>query len=461
MPIRADQLRETKDYQRLIINHLVSENGFIERPSSAFNAGLAMDTEVFFHFLEATQHDKLEALRRLYKDRTEETIIALINSEVNRMNGKFISRGLIDVLKHGIEFDNGMSLDLMYRKPDSTRNLDAVAKYNQNIFSVMEEVYHKPGERVDLVLFLNGIAIFTVELKSNTSGQNYKDAIRQYREERDPNTRLLKSMVGVFAAFAMDLNEVYFCSKLYGKSSFFNPFNIGNDFGKGNPHSESGINVSYMWEDVWTKDRILLLIERFIYIKTKETRNADTGKKARSKMLIFPRFHQLRAVERVMDDVIIHHSERNYLIEHSAGSGKTETISWLSHILAPVHDSENNNIIDTVLVITDRIDVDRQLQEAILGIDHKSGQVKVMDDKCDSEDLASALGGNTKIIVTTIHKFYYILNNALLGNLKEKRFAILIDEAHSSTDGTYMQSVTHVLTNEDTEEEKTEEDKII
>lgn len=291
MPIRADQLRETKDYQRLIINHLVSENGFIERPSSAFNAGLAMDTEVFFHFLEATQHDKLEALRRLYKDRTEETIIALINSEVNRMNGKFISRGLIDVLKHGIEFDNGMSLDLMYRKPDSTRNLDAVAKYNQNIFSVMEEVYHKPGERVDLVLFLNGIAIFTVELKSNTSGQNYKDAIRQYREERDPNTRLLKSMVGVFAAFAMDLNEVYFCSKLNGKSSFFNPFNIGNDFGKGNPHSESGINVSYMWEDVWTKDRILLLIERFIYIKTKETRNADTGKKARSKMLIFPRFH--------------------------------------------------------------------------------------------------------------------------------------------------------------------------
>lgn len=204
-----------------------------------------------------------------------------------------------------------------------------------------------------------------------------------------------------------------------------------------------------MWEDVWTKDRILLLIERFIYIKTKETRNADTGKKARSKMLIFPRFHQLRAVERVMDDVIIHHSERNYLIEHSAGSGKTETISWLSHILATVHDSENNNIFDTVLVITDRIVVDRQLQEAILGIDHKSGQVKVMDDKCDSEDLASALGGNTKIIVTTIHKFYYILNNALLGNLKEKRFAILIDEAHSSTDGTYMQSVTHVLTNED------------
>ncbi len=461
MPIKADQLKETKDYQRLIINHLVKENGFIERPSSEFNAGLAMDTEVFFKFLEDTQHDRMEKLRRLYKGRTEEVIIGLFNSEVNRMNGKLISRGLIDVLKHGIEFDNGMTLDLMYRKPDSTRNLDAVANYNKNIFSVMEEVYHKPGERVDLVLFLNGIAIFAVELKCNTSGQNYKDAIRQYREERDPNTRLFKSMVGVFAAFAMDLNEVYFCSKLNGKSSFFNPFNIGNDFGKGNPHSDSGINVSYMWEDIWTKDRILLLIERFIYIKTKETKNADTGKKTKTKLLIFPRFHQLRAVERVMDDVIVHHSERNYLIEHSAGSGKTETISWLSHILSTVHDSENNNIFDTVLVITDRIVVDRQLQEAILGIDHKSGQVKVMDDKCDSEDLAIALGGNTKIIVTTIHKFYYILNNSLLGNLKEKHFAILIDEAHSSTEGTYMQSVTHVLTNEDAEEEKTEEDQMI
>ncbi len=461
MPIRADQLKETKDYQRLIINYLVQENGFVERSSSAYQPGLAMDPELLFEFLEATQHDTMEALRRLYHDRTEETILNLINSEVNRMNGKLITRGLIDVIKHGVEFDNGQTLNLMYRKKYSTRNLDAARKYNQNIFSVMEEVYHKPGERIDLVLFLNGIAIFAIELKCNTSGQNYKDAIRQYREERDPNSRLLKSMIGVFAAFAMDLNEVYFCTRLNGKSSFFNPFNQGNDFGKGNPHSDTGINVAYMWEDIWTKDRILLLIERFIYIKTKESRNAETGKKKKSKSLIFPRFHQLRAVERVMDDVILYHSERNYLIEHSAGSGKTETISWLAHILSTIHDAENHTIFVSVVVIMDRIVVYRLLQEAILGIDHKSGQVKVMDDKCDSEDLAIALGGNTKIIVTTIHKFYYILNNALLGNLKERNFAILIDEAHSSTEGTYMQSVTHVLTNEETEEEKTEEDQML
>lgn len=461
MPVRADQLKETKDYQRLIINYLRDENGFLERPASAYHAGLAMDPELLFAFLEDTQKDTMEALRRMYRDRMEDTVLNLINAEINRTNGKLISRGLIDVLKHGIEFDNGKTLKLMYRKPDSTRNPKELENYEKNIFSVMEEVYHKPGERIDLVLFLNGIAIFAAELKCNTSGQSVQDAIRQYREERDPNTRLLKEKVGVFAAFAMDLNEVYFCPKPAGKSSLFHPFNRGDHFGRGNPHTEGGINVSYMWEDIWTKDRILLLIDRFIYIKTKEHRDAETGRKTKSRELIFPRFHQLRAAERVMDSVQIYHTERNYLIEHSAGSGKTETISWLAHILSSVHDAQNNNIFDTVLVITDRIVVDRQLQEAILGIDHKSGQVKVMDDSCHSDDLAAALHGNTKIIVTTIHKFYYILENQLLRNLKEKKFAVLIDEAHSSTEGVYMQAVTHVLTKAEEQEEKTEEEQML
>lgn len=457
MPIRADQLKEKEDYQKLILEELHDNNDFRIRPNTEYKPGLAMDTGMLLEFLETTQHDTMEKLRRMYKERTEETVINYINTEINKE-----SRGLIDVIKHGVEFDNGATLKLMYRKPDSTINTEAVANYQKNIFSVMEEVYHKADERIDLVLFLNGLAIFTVELKCNTSGQNYEDAIKQYKTQRDPSTRLFKSKVGVFAAFAMDLNEVYFTTELNGSDTFFNPFNIGVNFGKGNPHNPDGINVSYMWDTIWKKDKILFLIERFIYIKKKERKDADTGKVKKSKELIFPRFHQLRAVERVMEDVIVNHSSCNYLIEHSAGSGKTETISWLSHILATVHDADNENIFDTVLVITDRIVVDRQLQEAILGIEHKSGQVKVMDDKCDSEDLAIALGGNTKIVVTTIHKFYYILDNHLLGDLKAKKFAVLIDEAHSSTEGVYMQSVTSVLTNEDDEEEgKTEEDKML
>lgn len=465
MPIRADQLQEKKDYQRLIIDRLVQDNKYEERPNTAYRAGLAMDTEMLMKFLEDTQHRTIDQLRRMYNERTEETIINTINNEINKE-----SRGLIDVIKNGVEFDNGAALKLMYRKPDSTINTDAVENYKKNIFTVMEEVYHKPDERVDLVIFLNGLAIFAVELKCNTSGQTYDDAIKQYKNERDPNTRLFKAKVGVLAAFAMDLQEVYFTTELKRRDTFFNPFNIGVDNGKGNPiNEETGIRVSYMWEKIWKKDQVLFLLERFIYIKKKTHRDADTGREIKSKELIFPRFHQLRAVERVMNDVIKNHTSCNYLIEHSAGSGKTETISWLAHILSTIHDDQNINVFDNILVITDRIVVDRQLQEAILGIQHKSGQVKVMDDQCDSEDLAIALSGNTKIIVTTIHKFYYILNNDLLRNLENKKFAVLIDEAHSSTEGTYMRSVTNVLgavevaeTEEDSEEDqKTEEDQIL
>lgn len=466
MPIRADQLREKEDYQQLIVERLVQDNDYRERPNTAYRAGLAMDMEMLLEFLEDTQKNTMDQLRRMYKDRTDETVINTINNEINKE-----SRGLIDVIKNGVEFDNGATLKLMFRKPDSTINTDAVENYKKNIFTVMQEVNHKADERVDLVIFLNGLAIFAVELKCNTSGQTFDDAIKQYKNERDPNTRLFKARVGVLAAFAMDLQEVYFTTELKKRDTFFNPFNIGVDEGKGNPiNEESGIRVSYMWEKIWKKDQILFLLERFVYIKKKKCRDADTGREIKSKELIFPRFHQLRAVERVMGDVIENHTNCNYLIEHSAGSGKTETISWLAHILATVHDKDNKNIFDNILVITDRIVVDRQLQEAILGIQHKSGQVKVMDDRCDSEDLAIALSGNTKIIVTTIHKFYYILNNNLLRDLENKKFAVLIDEAHSSTEGTYMRSVTNVLGavevpvsegDDEDEDQKTEEDLML
>lgn len=444
MGIRASQLREREDYQQLILEYLSKTNGYRIRKNTDFQPKLAMDTAILMEFLRNTQSDQLEKLERLYKDRTEETIINLLNNEILKD-----SRGLMDVLHEGLEFDNGTTLTLLYRKPETSINKQAVANYEQNIFSVMEEVYHKEGERIDLVLFVNGLAIFTVELKCNTSGQSYEDAIEQYKQQRDAKTRLFKPRAGVLAAFAMDLNEVYFTTELKGHSTFFNPFNIGDNYGKGNPHHPDGINVSYMWEDIWTKDTLSFLLERIIYIKTKESRNPDTKKVKRTKSLIFPRYHQLRAVRRVLADVKKNESENNYLIEHSAGSGKTETISWLAHTLATVHNSENQNIFDTVLIVTDRIVVDRQLQEAIQGIPHKAGQVKVMDDKSHSADLASALRGNTKIVVTTIHKFFHILQQDLLGKIKHKTFAVVIDEAHSSTHGTLMQAMTTVLSHKD------------
>ncbi len=448
MPIRADQLQEKKDYQNLILEELRDRNGYVIRNAQTdWDADIAMDKGLLFQFLETTQPEKMEKLRKFYADKTNKTVINYINREITKDRSS-----LIYVLKNGVEFDNGVKLDLMYRHPATSFNEKLAWQYEQNILSVMEEVYHKEGERIDLVLFLNGIAIFAVELKCNTSGQNYENAISQYKHERDPHTRLFKFKAGVFAAFAMDLNEVYFCTSLCGVNSSFLPFNIGMpkspdkpySIGKGNPHNENGINVSYMWEQIWTKEKIILLIERFIFIEKKKEKNTETGKTKVKETVIFPRYHQLRAVERLVADIKVNRTSQNYLIEHSAGSGKTNTIAWLTHILASLHDTEDKNIFSNIIVITDRIIVDQQLQEAVMGIDHKTGLLKVLDDKCHSDDLAQALRGNTKIIVTTIHKFFYILEKNLL-SLKDKTFAVLIDEAHSSTEGDLMRAVTHVL----------------
>ena len=442
MAVKAGQLKERADYQVYILEMLREENGYQVRPSTAYDPGYGMDVELLFSFLEATQPDELIRLEKLYGDRTRQTILNYINNEVNKK-----SRSLLDVLKHGVEFDNGVSLTLMYRKPATTFNPKAEALYQQNVLSVMEEVWHKEGERIDLVIFLNGIAIFTFELKCNTSGQNYEDAIRQYKFERDYKTRLLKFKAGCLAHFAMDLNEVYMCTNLKGKSSFFLPFNkgcgVGIHSGKGNPHNENGINVSYMWEDILKKDTVLYLIDKIIFLQKETKKDPDTGKRVTKETLIFPRYHQFNAVRKLVADVVEHHSEKNYLIEHSAGSGKTNTIAWLAHRLASLHDRENKIIFDTVCIITDRIVVDRQLQNAVLSLEHKAGLIKVMDEKCTSKDLADALNGNTKIIVTTIHKFMYI--QELVQELKSKTFAVIIDEAHSSTAGTAMEAVTHAL----------------
>lgn len=442
MAIKSGQLKERKDYQAYILEMLRDNNSYQVRSADYYDAGYGMDTELLFSFLNDTQNEAMVKLEKLYKDKTRQTVLNYINNEINKKN-----RSLLDVLKHGVEFDNGVKLNLMYRKPATSFNPKAEELYKKNVLSVMEEVYHTEGERIDLVIFINGIAIFTFELKCNTSGQNYEDAIRQYKFQRTHTTRLLKFKAGCLAHFAMDLNEVYMCTNLKGKSSFFLPFNKGCgegiNSGKGNPHNDDGINVSYMWEDILKKDTVIYLIDKIIFLQKETKKNADTGKKEKKETLIFPRYHQFNAVRKVVNDVIINHSEKNYLIQHSAGSGKTNTIAWLAHRLASLHDAEDNVIFDTVCIITDRIVVDRQLQNAVLSLEHKAGLIKVMDDKCTSKDLADALNGNTKIIVTTIHKFMYI--HELVSDLKNKTFAVIIDEAHSSTAGAAMESVTYAL----------------
>lgn len=429
-----------KQYQRYVIDRLV-ENGYIERKASAFDRRFAFDRELLFQFLNDTQPEAMDALRKIYKADFEDTIINFLNTEMTKASG-----GLISVLKHGVEISN-QKLELMYTKPATTFNKDLLSKYEKNIFSVMEEVYASDKERIDLVIFLNGIAIISLELKCNPAGQSYEDAIYQYRTKRNPKTRLFLFKAGCFVNFAMDLEQVFMTTKLAKDDTFFLPFNMGNGegvhAGKGNPIFKDRYSVSYMWEDILTKDTLLSLIGKFIFVETKENIDEATGKVKRSENVIFPRYHQLDVIRKILADVTVNRTSQNYLIQHSAGSGKTNSIAWLAHRLSSLHDEDNKIIFDNIVIVTDRIVVDRQLQKAIMGMEHKSGLIKVMDEKCNSNDLALALNGNTKIIATTIQKFPYIVDS--VAGLKDKNFAVIIDEAHSSTAGKDMAAITKSL----------------
>lgn len=426
-------ITERYDFQQWILKDLIQYNDYIQRAQSAYNQRLAMDIDILWEFLMSTQEATVEKLLKRF-DR--ETILNLINQEI-------IKGGLLFALKDGVYIEN-KKLRLMYRRPATDFNEKASHQYNLNRLTVMEEVVYKDQERIDLVIFLNGLALFAIELKLNSSGQSVQDAIKQLKG-RDVKNRLFRFNAGVLVSFAVDWMEVYMTTQLKGSDTYFLPFNKGKgegiDQGAGNPQNNQGPETEYLWRDLLKKESILQLIERFIFLTPDK------------KDIIFPRYQQRRAVNRILEDMRVNHTDRNYLIQHSAGSGKTNTIAWLAHSLVSLHDDENQNIVDTVLVVTDRIVVDRQLQDAIRSIEHQPGVIKVMDDKATSNDLADALAGNTKIVATTIHKFAQINKSNWMsaGVTAEKKFAILIDEAHSSTTGSYMSAVSQVLTETDIE----------
>lgn len=431
-----------KEYQKFILERL-SEQGYLVKPSTNYDRLFAIDRETLFEFLYATQPEEMTALEKVYKSELREVIVQKINTEETKQRG---SR--LDVLKHGIELSNH-KLSLMYTKPATSFNKELNKLYAENRFTVSEEVWASDNERIDLVIFLNGIAIIAFELKCNAAGQSYQDAIYQFRTQRNPKTRLFMWKSGVLVSFAMDLEQCYMTTKLAGESTFFLPFNQGAgegiDQGAGNPIYPDRYSVSYVWEDILSKDTLIEIISKFMFIEVKEKKDPATDKVKRSETVIFPRYHQLDCIRKTMADVVENGTSLNYLIQHSAGSGKTNSIAWLAHRLASLHDENNQVIFDNIIICTDRVVVDRQLQKAIMGIEHKDGLIRVMDDKCNSQDLAIALQGNTKIIGTTIQKFPYIVDS--VKGLKDKRFAVIIDEAHSSTAGKNMAAITMTLGN--------------
>lgn len=430
-----------KEYQHYIMDELVKHGYVIRNAKTDYDRAFAMDRGILFKFLQNTQPEAMDALTKIYKDKTEDTVISFLNAEMTKERGS-----LLNVLKNGVEISN-QKLNLLYRKPATTFNKEANRLYNENIFSVMEEVVISDKERIDLVIFFNGLAVISMELKCNHAKQSYHDAITQYRTERDPKNRLFRFKAGCLVNFAMDLDEVYMATKLDGESTFFLPFNMGNgtgiEAGAGNPIFKDKYSVSYMWEDILTKDTLVELITQFVFIDRTEEKDEDTGKKKIKEKLIFPRFHQLDVIRKLLADIYVNKSSLNYLIQHSAGSGKTNSIAWLAHRLTSLHDADQKIIFDKIIIVTDRVVVDRQLQKAVTGMEHKSGLIRVMDEKCTSADLADALSGNTKIIATTIQKFPYIVDN--VKNMQNRTFAVIIDEAHSSTSGKDMAAVTKAL----------------
>lgn len=441
-----------KAFQRLIIDELVESAGYVERPRDVFDPVWALDEELLFAFLERTQGEKIDLLRAAYNGGADATIR-------NKIMHKIAADGLIRSIWNGVDFDGGIQLDLVYPRPSAGFDAKSRELFDANQLSIMEEVYHKDGERIDLVIFLNGLALFTVELKCNTSASgDYRNAIAQYQTERDATTRLLSPTIGALAHFAMDTNEVYVCAELKGRESFFLPFNQGQPAGEdphnvtsGNPHNPQGVNTSYMWEQIWTKATIFDLLYDFIYIETKRDKH---GRKVGERP-IFPRYQQLRAVRSVSSDMLRSPLLLNYLIEHSAGSGKTKTIAWLAHKLAGLYKPGTDELLyDKVIIATDRKVVDKQLQDAVVDMAKDSGVIRVMDKNKTSADLGKALGldptrrkSSYRIVATTLQKFLYLSAGELAGS--GKRFVVIIDEAHGSTSGKNMASINAALASGD------------
>lgn len=436
---------EKTEYQAYFIERLI-DAGYRERISKEkYDKRYAMDTEELLAFLRDTQPEEMATLEKVYKDNTDEMVIAKINQQI-------LQSSLLDVLKDGVEI-TGTTLKLIYNKPATSYNPTLDALYKKNRFTVMQEVIISDHERVDLVLFVNGLAVVSCELKSEYSRQNYRNAIDQYTNTRDPNNRLFKFKAGTVVNFAMDLNEAYMTTKLDGIDTTFLPFNRGSGegvkTGAGNP-LDDGIGeypVHYMWDDVLTPDSMIELLMNFCFTIREEKKDPETSEKSYKEKLIFPRYHQRDAVRKLLADIYEHESTLNYLIEHSAGSGKTNTICWLAHRLSSLHNKDDKQIFDNVIIVTDRLVVDQQLQKAVKSIDHQAGLIRAIGEESSdsSSTLCDALKGNTKIIVTTIQKFLYLDFNELARELKDKKFAVIIDEAHSSTSGKDMSAVQNIL----------------
>lgn len=417
--------------------------GYKKRKPEDYDRELCLDSAVVIDFIYATQPKEWEKFKKQHGTEAKNRLLKRLSSEIQK-------RGTLEVLRRGIKSD-GCKFRLAHFRPASGLNETLQTLYQANIFTVIRQLKYsqKSEHSLDLVLFLNGIPLFTAELKNPLTGQDVQDAIRQYKFTRDP-----KEAPFVFgrclAHFAVDPDLVYMTTHLQGPKTAFLPFNQGRNGGAGNPPRLNGFPTAYLWEKIWARDSVLNLIEHFIQIGEEED---DEGRKTGKIILIFPRYHQLDAVRRLVADARASGSGERYLIQHSAGSGKSNSIAWLAHQLSVLHDDEDKRVFDSIVVITDRRVLDRQLQSTVKQFEQTLGVVENIDKT--SRQLKKALEDGKTIIVSTLQKFPMIVNE--IGELPGKRFALVIDEAHSSQTGESTKSLKAVLTAGSLEDAEKEE----
>ncbi|MGQ8813826.1 type I restriction endonuclease subunit R [Bacillus sp. NA_165.1] len=435
------------------IEESLMANGYMKRTleggASQLFKQYGLDVEELFAFLEDTQAKQLRALEKSYGADYKQKML-------NRICDQLKKQGIMECLRHGIK-DRGVTLKLIYNKPPTTMNQLMNDLYRKNRFTVSRQVFYsdKHKNSLDMVLFINGLPLIVMELKNPLTGQTVEHAMKQLKMDRDPREQLFKFNERVVVYFAVDPDEVFMATELKKEKTYFLPFNKGNNGGKGNPTVYNNYRTYYLWEEILAPDSLLDILFRFVFVKKDDILDSNGDLIGERKMLIFPRFHQLDVVRELERDVKEKSVGRNYLIQHSAGSGKTNSISWLSHRLAKLHDEENNAVFSSVIVITDRRVLDKQLQDAVYQLEHKAGMVERINK--DSNQLAQAITGETRIIITTLQKFPFIMEK--VSDLDRKKYAVIIDEAHSSQGGKASTALTNILSDK-TLEDAYEEDRV-
>lgn len=446
-----------KGFQKYIVKELVTQNKFRESVSNDFDKEFCINPKQLWEFIKETQPETYEMIQR----KGERSFLVRLDEKIQKL-------GIIEVLRKGVKhFDK--TVELFYRQPSSNYNTKALTKYQANIFSVTQELVYSSdnANRLDLTVFLNGLPIITCELKNPLSGQTVHNGIRQYQNDREPKEKIF-SFARCMVHFAADTELVFMATQLNGKKTFFLPFNKGlNDgkpvapFGAGNPINPNGLKTHYFWEEILTKHTLANIIDKFAQV-TEET---DEETKKVKRFMIFPRYHQLTAVRQILAHAKTNGVGNKYLIQHSAGSGKSKSIAWLAHQLHGLFDTTGeNHLFDSVIVITDRIVLDKQLSEDIKQFSPQRGIVEHITNVGGSKTskLKEALANRKKVIVCTVQTFPFLLDE--MTDMPAMKFGIIIDEAHSGQSGQTSSKMNAVLADKHSEEaeqeEKTLEDKI-